>query len=118
VEDVEAELAKAFEAGAGFELGHDGEDVELPHGGGGPEAIEGEIVLAVVGGDGVFGEAEIVFEPLEEGRLEDAAAAVEGVAGEPDEFGTAEAEAADVLELVGELFAGKHVGKAESAAAI
>ncbi len=42
VEDVELELGEVLEAGAGFELVDDGERVDLPHGGLGPEAVESE----------------------------------------------------------------------------
>ena len=41
-----------------------------------------------------------MFEPVQECGLKDAADAVEGVAGEPDQLAAAEAEAADMLHLL------------------
>ena len=52
--------------------------------------------------DFVIAELKAVFEPVEERGLEDMAHAVEGVAGEPDELGAMEAEAAHVIELIAE----------------
>lgn len=43
-----------------------------------------------------------MFEPVEKSGFEDAAAAIEGVAGEPDEFGLEEVELFGVVELCAE----------------
>ena len=59
-----------------------------------------------------------MFQPFEESGLEDAAAAVEGVAGEPDEFGLVEAEAASFFELLAEFVDGNDVSKANGGAAV
>jgi len=42
--------------------------------------------LAVFDRQFVVGQTKIVFEPFEKDGVEDAAASVEGVAGEPDQF--------------------------------
>ncbi len=122
VEDVELQLVQVGEGGAGAQLADEGEGVDLPEGDLGPEAVEAEVELAlsVAGalGDGVVGEAEAVLEPVEEGGLEDAAGAVEGVAGEPDELGLAEAQAADVLHLLAQGFGGDLVGEADAGGAV
>ncbi len=74
--------------------------------------------LAVGLGDLVGGEAEVVLEPVEEGGLEDAAGAVEGIAGEPDELGFAEAELGDVLHLLAQSFDGDLVGELDRDGAV
>ena len=118
VEDVELHLVEAGERGAGAHLADQGEGVDLPHGDLGPEAGEAEDELAVLLGDGVIGEAEAVFEPGEEGGLEDLARAVEGVAGEPDQLGAAEAQAAQVLHLRDEGGRIDLVGEADARGAV
>ena len=50
--------------------------------------------------------------------MEDVADAVEGVAGEPDKFGTAEAEGADVVELIAESGGGDVVGETDAEGAV
>ena len=54
-------------------------------------------------GEFVVGEPEVVLQPIEEGGLEDAAAAVERVAGEPDQLRLAEAQLAGGFELLAQL---------------
>ena len=118
VEDVELELVQVGEGGAGAHLADEREGVDLPEGDLGPEAVEAEdeLALLVAGalGDLVGGEAEVVLEPVEEGGLEDAAGAVEGVAGEPDELGLAEAELGDVVHLLAQGFGGDLVGELDA----
>ena len=118
VEDVELELGEFFEAGAGFEFIDGGESVDLPHGCLGPKSMETEGKLAIFGGEFEGGEAEVALQPFEESGLEDAAAAVEGVAGEPDEFGLVEAQAASFFELLAEFVDGNDVSKANGGAAV
>ncbi len=52
-----------------------------------------------------------MVQPLQEVRLEDAAAAEEGVAGQPDQLRFQKAQAAHVLQLLQYLFARNHVGQ-------
>ena len=101
------------ERGAGLHLADDGEGVDLPQGDLGPEAGEADAELAVVFGDLVVGEAEVVLEPGEEVGVEDLLGAVEGVAGEPDELAAAEAEGADVVHLIAQGGGGDAVGEAD-----
>ena len=56
--------------------------------------------LSVVDGEFVVREAKVALQPFEEGGLEDSAASVEGVAREPDDFRSAETQAARVFHLV------------------
>ena len=100
VEDVELELVEGGEGGAGLHLADDGERVDLPHGDLGPEAGEFDDELPVGFVNLVVGEAEVVLEPVEEVGLEDLFGAVEGVTGKPDELGTAQAQSANVVELI------------------
>jgi hypothetical protein len=118
VEDVELELVEGGEGGPGLHLADDGEGVDLPHGDFGPEAGEANDELPVVLGDGVVREAEVVLEPVEELGGEDVADSVEGIAGEPDELGPAEAEGADVVHLVAEHVDGDAVGKTDAQSAV
>src|SRR5277367_3938647 len=85
--------------GAGAQFADGGYGVDFPHGGLRPQTVKGEGKLAVVLGEFVVGEVKVAFEPFEEGRFEDAAVSIEGVAGEPDEFGFVETELSGVLEL-------------------
>jgi len=74
--------------------------------------------LAILLGEVVVGETEVVFEPFEERGLEDAAVSIEGVTGEPDEFGFVIAEFSGVLELVAKFFDLDYIGEANFAGAI
>ena len=89
-----------LEAGAGLEFIDDRERVYLPHRCLSPEAFKLERDLAVVNGEIEVGETEVSFEPSEKGRFEDAARAVEGVAGQPDQFRFVEAQLARRLKLL------------------
>src|ERR1700691_751546 len=57
----------------------------------------------------VVRQAEIAFQPFEEGRFKNSTAAIEGVTGEPDQFRPAEADASRVIELLDEFFMGEGV---------
>ena len=103
VENVEFELAQMLERGARLQFADLGERVDLPHRRSRPEALEAELQLAVADGELIVGEPEIVLQPIEEGRLEDAAAAEEAVAGEPDQFGLAETQLARGFKLLAQL---------------
>ena len=59
-----------------------------------------------------------MLEPVQEVGVEDLLSAVEGVAGEPDELAAAEAEGADVLQLVAEGGGGDAVGEADARGAV
>ena len=103
VEDIELELGEVLEVGAGFELIDCGEGVDLPHGCLRPRAFKAKGELAVADIEIEVGEAEVAFEPAKESRLEDAAASVEGVAGEPDHLRLVEAEFACGFQLLAKL---------------
>jgi hypothetical protein len=74
--------------------------------------------LPVVLGDLVPGEAEVGFQPCKEGGFEDLARAVEGIAGEPDQLGPAELEAAHVVHLRDEGVGVDLVGEADARGAV
>ena len=59
--------------------------------------------LAILDRKLVIGKAEIAFELFDEVGFEDALVTVEGVAGEPDQFGFVEAALAGLLELFAKL---------------
>src|ERR1700679_3777763 len=118
VEDVEVELAEVLHCGACLEFVDDGEGVDFPESCIGPEAFEAEGDLAVLHGKLVVGEAEVLVEPFEEFGLEDAALAVEGVAGEPDQLRLMEAEPAGVFELLAEFVEDDDVAEADCGGAV
>lgn len=66
----------------------------------------------------VFGQLKVAVEPLKEGGFEDALAAVEGIAREPDEFGLVKAEGAGVVELLAKLAGIDEIGETDLGGAI
>src|ERR1019366_10600591 len=109
---VKTELAQLFQIGPGPQLTDDGERIEFPHGGIDPQAVEGEMKAAVLDRQLVVRQSEIPFQPFQEGGLKDSAAAIERVAGQPDQFGPAKAEVASVIQLRDELFMGEGIYRA------
>src|SRR5271169_1108843 len=57
----------------------------------------------------VVGQPEVTLQPFQECWLEDSAAAIERVAGQPDEFRSSKPHLAGVIELRSEFFAGERV---------
>ena len=98
IEHIEREGAVMLHRGAAAQLVDDGERRDFPHRGFEPQAGKFEHELAVALFQAIFGQAEI-FEPLEEGRLEDLLAAIKAVAGQPDHFLLGEAQRAGMVEL-------------------
>ena len=86
VQDVETELAEFFQMSAGFQLIEDGKRIQLPHGGFGPEAVKGEMKLVAIDFQFVVRQPEIALQPFQESWLENSAAAIERVAGQPDQL--------------------------------
>ena len=112
VKNIELEFAEALEAGARFQLADGRKRINLPHRGFGPEAVKGEGELAVFYRQLVIREPEVALEPLEKCGFEDAAAAVKGVAGEPDELGLVKAQLPGLLELLAKLVDIDEIAKA------
>src|SRR5271154_1961491 len=52
---------------------------------------------------------EVAFQPFQKGRFKNSAAAIERVAGQPDEFGSLKADVSSVIELRDELFVGEGI---------
>ena len=104
VQNVETELAQLFQIGSGPQLVDDGERIEFPHRGLSPEAVEGEMKVAVFDREFIVRQTEIALQPFQKGRFKDSAAAIESVAGQPDQFGPAKADVARVIQLLDEFF--------------
>src|SRR5271170_4535636 len=96
---------------AGFQLVEDGERIQLPHGGFSPEAVECEMELIAVDFQFVVGELEIALQPFQESWLENSAAAVERVAGEPDKFRFSESQFPHMLQLLRKFLGGEQIGE-------
>src|SRR5208282_1122404 len=87
---------------AGAEVVDDGERRALPHGRLRPESGETQLILTVAPRQLVSGEMKRA-EPLHEARYKNMPRAIEGVAGEPDQFVLGEAQRSRVVELVDQL---------------
>ena len=104
IENVEFEFGEALEAGAGLEL------VDRPRAHRSPTGSSAvhrpskrSEIWPSSHGEIEIGETEVVLEPLEKGGLKDAAAAIEGVAGQPDQFGLVEAQLPRGFQLLAQL---------------
>ena len=117
VEDVEREAAHVLQRGARAQLADDRERRDLPHGGVAPRPGEFEHELPVLPGQLVFGQLEI-GEPGQKLRAENLAAAVEGVAGEPDQLLLGEADGARVVELLAQLLLVDLLGELDALRAV
>src|SRR5216683_8213559 len=103
IENIQLEFAEALQVGACLQFADGGKRINFPHRRGRPKAVETEGELAVLNAQFVVGEAKVALEPLEEGRLKDAAASIEGVAREPDQLGLVESELLCLFQLFAKL---------------
>src|ERR1700751_2413595 len=99
VENIELEFAKTLEAGARPQFADGRKSINFPHRRLGPQPVKTEGDLPVFDGQLIIREPEVTFEPLEEGWFKDSAAAVEGIASEPDQFGLMKSQLPCLLEL-------------------
>ena len=86
VQNVQFEFAHAAEGSTRFKLVDDRKAVNLPHGGLGPKAVELQVELSLSDREPVAGQAKTVCQPVNKVRLENTAAAEEGIAGQPDQL--------------------------------
>ena len=99
VEHLQLELAHVLGDGAAVQLHQHGERRDLPHGGLDPRPLEGQLVLVAAALQVVGGKAE-VLEPLDELGREHLPLAVEHVAAQEGRLAAAQAQRADVVELL------------------
>jgi hypothetical protein len=74
--------------------------------------------LAVLHRQLVIRKAKVAFEPLEESRFKDAAASIESIAREPDQFGLMEAQFPGLFQLGAKLLDFDHIGEAQVGGAV
>jgi len=116
VKDIELELAQVLEGGPRSQFADDGERVDLPHRGFGPEAAKVEAYLAVIDpAELVIGKAEAVLQPVEKLGFKNATPPVKGVTGEPYQLGLVIAQLSCVLEVLAQLFETDDAGQAHVA---
>ena len=110
VEDVQLEPREPLEPLPVAQGVHDGEGGDLPQRGLRPWSGKRQLVLAVLDRE-VVRRKLVGRKPGEEVRPEHPGLSVEGVAGQPDQLGFRDAEAARMIELRAQLLLGDHVGQ-------
>jgi len=65
--------------------------------------MKGKEELPVLNGELIIGEAKVAFEPIEKCWLKDPAAAIKGIASEPNQFGPVKAARSSLVELFAKL---------------
>jgi hypothetical protein len=113
VEDLKLEPAHVAQHGAAAQLHQDGERGDFPQHDLGPGAFEGQLVL-IADAFEVVGRQLQRLEPVHEFGREHLALAVEGVAAHPGAFAPAEAERADMVQLLAQFALVDQVGERDA----
>src|SRR5665213_131438 len=111
IENIEFELAQMLQSGARLQLADGRKRIDLPHCRFDPETVKCERELPVFNGQIKVGEPEIMVEPLQKSRLENAPVSIESIARQPDQLGLVEAQLFRLLQLLAKLAGIDQIGK-------